>query len=148
VSDAAGITAFSAHQPHFNLLDRDGYVGDLEDLCRGRGLGVAPYFALARGFLSGKYRPSQEVPVSARAAGVQSDYMNARGWGMLEALDAIAAAHGATDAQVAIAWLIARPGITSPVVSATTPAQLIEVAGAAQLELAPEEIATLDAAGA
>jgi aryl-alcohol dehydrogenase-like predicted oxidoreductase len=148
VSDAAGIAGFTAHQPHFNLLDRAGYVGDLEDLCRTRGLGVAPYFALARGFLSGKYRPSGEIPASACAAGVQKDYMNPRGWGMLEALDAIAAAHGATDAQVAIAWLMCRPGITSPVVSATTPAQLIELAGAAQLELSPDEIAILDAAGA
>jgi aryl-alcohol dehydrogenase-like predicted oxidoreductase len=147
-SAEAGLAAFSAHQPHFNLLDRTEYVGDLEDLCRARGLGVTPYFALARGFLSGKYRPDAPIPATGRAGGVQADYMNPRGWGMLEALDAIAAAHAATDAQVAIAWLIDRPGITCPIVSATSPAQLIELAGAATLALTPAEISALDDAGA
>lgn len=148
VADSEGLIRPVVHQPHFNLLDRDGYVGDLETLCREQGLGVAPYFALARGFLSGKYRPDAPVPVTGRAAGVQSDYMNARGWGMLAVLDRVAAAHGATVAQVSLAWLLARPGITSPIVSATTPAQLTELAGAATLVLSAEDVADLDAAGA
>jgi aryl-alcohol dehydrogenase-like predicted oxidoreductase len=148
VSAAAGLTAFTVDQPHFNLLDRGGYEGDLEDLCVARGLGVATYFALARGFLSGKYRPDAPVPATSRAAGIQNDYMNARGWGMLATVDRIAAAHSATPSQVAIAWLIARPSITAPIVSATSVAQITELAGAAAVRLSPEDIAALDAAGA
>jgi len=148
ISAAAGLTAFSVHQPHFNLLDRDGYEGPLEALCVARGLGVAPYYALARGFLSGKYRPDAAVPQSGRAAGVEHDYMNARGWSVLAAVDRIAAAHDASPAQVAIAWLLARPSITAPIVSATTPDQLADLAVAATVSLQTDDIATLDAAGA
>ena len=148
VADRDGLIRPEVHQPHFNLLDRAEYVGDLENLCRTEGLGVAPYFALARGFLSGKYRPDAPVPASGRAGGVQNDYMNPRGWGMLEVLDRVAAAHEASVAQVSIAWLIARPGITAPIVSATSPNQVIELAGAAALGLTDQEIADLDAAGA
>ena len=148
VADREGLVRPEVHQPHFNLLDRAEYVGDLENLCRSEGLGVAPYFALARGFLSGKYRPDAPVPSSGRAGGVQNDYMNPRGWGMLEVLDRIAQAHDASVAQVSLAWLIARPGITAPIVSATTPAQLIELAGAAAVQLTAQDIADLDAAGA
>jgi len=148
ISADSGAIGFSVHQPHFNLLDRDQYEGSLEQLCRDRGLGVAPYFALARGFLSGKYRPNAPVPESGRAAGIQSDYMNPRGWRVLETVDRVAAAHGATPAQVAIAWLLARPSITSPIVSATTSVQLAELAGAAAVRLSAGQIAALDAAGA
>ncbi len=148
VCDAAALARPVVHQPHFNLLDRDGYVGALETLCREEGLAVAPYFALARGFLSGKYRPDAPVPTTGRAPGVRSDYMDARGWGMLAVLDRVAAAHGATVAQVSIAWLLSRPGISSPIVSATTPAQLVELAGAVSLALTADDIADLDAAGA
>jgi len=148
VSAADGVVAFSVHEPHFNLLDRDGYEGPLEQLCRERGLGVTPYFALARGFLSGKYRPDQPLPASGRAAGVERDYMNPRGWGMLETLDRIAAGHGVSQSQVSIAWLLHRPGITAPIVSATSPAQVSELADAAAVVLSDQDIAALDAAGA
>jgi aryl-alcohol dehydrogenase (NADP+) len=148
VSAAQGVVAFSVHQPHFNLLDRDGYEGPLEQLCRERGLGVAPYYALARGFLSGKYRPDQPIPTSGRAAGVERDYMNGRGWGMLEVVDRIAAGHGVSQTQVAIAWLQHRPGISAPVVSATSTAQVAELADAATVSLSEQDIAALNAAGA
>jgi aryl-alcohol dehydrogenase-like predicted oxidoreductase len=147
VSAVDGVVAFAVHQPHFNLLDRDGYEGPLEQLCRERGLGVAPYFALARGFLSGKYRPDQPLPASGRVAGVARDYMNPRGWRMLETVDRIAAGHGVAQAQVAIAWLLHRPGITAPIVSATAPAQVSELADAAGVALSDQDIAALDAAG-
>jgi aryl-alcohol dehydrogenase-like predicted oxidoreductase len=147
VSAVDGVVAFAVHQPHFNLLDRDGYEGPLEQLCRERGLGVAPYFALARGFLSGKYRPDQPLPASGRAAGVARDYMNPRGWRMLETVDRIAAGHGVSQTQVAIAWLLHRPGITAPIVSATAPAQVSELADAAGVALSDQDIAALDAAG-
>jgi len=148
VSAANGVVAFTAHQPRFNLLDRDGYEGPLEELCRERGLGVAVYFALARGFLSGKYRPDQPLPTSGRAAGVERDYMNPRGWRTLETVDRIAAGHGVSQTQVAIAWLLHRPGITAPIVSATSPAQVTELADAAAVELSHDDVAALDAAGA
>jgi aryl-alcohol dehydrogenase-like predicted oxidoreductase len=148
VSAAQSVVAFSVHQPHFNLLDRDGYEGPLEQLCRERGLGVAPYYALARGFLSGKYRPDQPIPTSGRAAGVERDYMNARGWGMLEVVDRVAAGHGVSQTQVAIAWLLHRPGISAPVVSATSTAQVAELADAATVRLSEQDIAALNAAGA
>jgi aryl-alcohol dehydrogenase-like predicted oxidoreductase len=147
-SRAQGLVAFTVHQPHFNLLDRNGYEGALEQLCRERGLGVASYFALARGFLSGKYRPDQPIPTSGRAAGVERDYMNARGWGMLEVVDRIAAGHGVSQTQVAIAWLLHRPGISAPVVSATSSAQVAELADAATVRLSEQDVAALDAAGA
>jgi aryl-alcohol dehydrogenase-like predicted oxidoreductase len=148
ISAAEGLVAFSVHQPHFNLLDRDGYEGALEQLCRERGLGVAPYFALARGFLSGKYRPDQPLPASGRAPGVERDYMNPRGWRMLETVDRIAAGHGVSQTQIAIAWLQHRPGITAPIVSATSTAQVAELADAATVHLSDQDIAALDDAGA
>ena len=148
VSEAEGLVAYTAVQPHFNLLDRAGYSGDLEELCRARGLGVTPYFALARGFLAGKYRQGEPLPDTPRAPGVERDYMNDRGWHMLAAVEEIAAAHGATAAQVALAWLMARPGVTSPIASATTPEQLRELAGAADVTLSQQEYDRLDAAGA
>ena len=147
VSAAQSVAAFSVHQPHFNLLDRDGYEGPLEQLCRERGLGVAPYYALARGFLSGKYRPDQPIPISGRAAGVERDYMNARGWGMLDVVDRVAAGHGVSQTQVAIAWLLHRPGVSAPVVSATSTAQVAELADAAAVALSEQDIAALNAAG-
>jgi len=148
VSDTAGLARYAAVQPHFNLLDRAGYDRDLEDLCRAEDLGVTPYYALARGFLAGKYRPGAPLPDTPRAPGVQRDYMNDRGWNMLAGVERVAAAHDATAAQVALAWLMARPGVTSPIASATSPEQLRELAGSADLALTADECAALDAAGA
>ena len=148
ISEERALPRFGGHQPHYNLLDRGGYEGELEELCRERELGVAVYFALARGFLTGKYRPGDAVPDTPRAAGVTRDYFNDRGFAMLEVLDEIAAAHDASPAQISLAWLMQRPGITAAVASATSPAQLAETLAAADIELTPDEFARLDAAGA
>jgi len=145
VSARDGLPRFEGVQEAFNLLDRDRYEGDLEQLCVREGVGAAAYYALARGFLSGKYRPGRPLPDSPRAQGVVRSYMNVRGAGALEAVDAVAEAHGATEAQVALAWVMARPGMTCAVASATSAEQTRELAGAMALVLSADEIARLDA---
>lgn len=136
-------------QPEYNLYDRSGYETALEPLVCEQGLGVISYYALASGFLSGKYRTAGDASQSsARGAKVVARYLNPRGLRILAALDDVAASHTATPAQVALAWLIARPGITAPIVSATGVAQLHEVLAAARLVLSAAQIAQLDAASA
>ncbi len=136
-------------QPEYNLYDRAGYEAELEPLARKEGIGVISYYSLASGFLTGKYRGSGDVARSpARGTGVVGKYLNPRGLRILSALDQVAAAHNARPAQVALAWLIARPGITAPIASATTPGQLQEIAAALQLTLAAGEISALDGASA
>jgi len=147
VSDELEIARFGAMQPRYNLVDRAEYEGALEDLCRVEELGVAVYFSLARGFLSGKYRPGQPIPETPRAGGVVREYFNDTGFAVLDALDGVAEAHAATPAQVALAWLMARPGITSAIASATSTDQVRELAGAAELELTADEWAHLDRVG-
>lgn len=142
-----GWAAPIAMQPGYNLLDREAFEGPLQDVCLAEGLGVAPYFALARGFLTGKYRRGAALPATARAAGVSSSYLNDRGFAVLEAVDAVAGAHGATPAQVALAWLMAQPAVVAPIASATRPEQVRELAGAGALRLADEDLARLRAAG-
>ena len=148
VSAREGLPRFEGLQEGYNLMDRGRYEGELEELCRREGLGVAAYFALARGFLSGKYRPGAPVPDSARAATVARAYLNERGFRVLAAVDEVAAAHGATAAQVALAWVMARPGMTCAVASATSVEQVRELAGAMDLALAEDEVRRLDAASA
>ena len=111
------------------------------------GLGVAPYFTLARGFLTGKYRQGQDLPATPRAGGIANEYLNDRGWALVAVLDEVAAAHGATPAQVALAWLMQRPSISCAIASATSPDQVAEIMGAVGLELTDAEWAKLDAAG-
>lgn len=147
VSAAEGLARYEILQPHYNLLDRSQFEGDLAQLCVAENVSVAPYFALARGFLTGKYRRDTPMPSSPRAAGIQKDYVNDRGWAMLDTLDQVAAAHGATDGQVALAWLLAKPGVVAPIASATSVDQVNELAGAA-IALSADEVAALDAAGA
>lgn len=147
VSDAKGLARFEGFQPHFNLLERAEYQGDGEQICVREGLGVAPYFTLARGFLTGKYRPGQDLPATPRAGGISNDYLNDRGWGMLAVLDEVAAAHDATLAQVSLAWLMRYPGVVSPIASATSPEQVKDIMGAVGLQITDEEFARLDAAG-
>lgn len=145
VSRLLGLPRYETLQPHYNLVERAVYEVALEPLCRQQDLGVINFFGLARGFLTGKYRSEADLSKSPRGAGVKA-YLNPRGLGVLAALDAVAEAHRATPAQVALAWQIARPGITAPIVSATSPAQWSELAGAAALALTPADIARLDAA--
>jgi aryl-alcohol dehydrogenase-like predicted oxidoreductase len=144
--DAAGGSRarYTVLQPHYNLVVRDQYEGALEDLCAKEGLGVIPYFALASGFLTGKYRSEADLKKSPRGARMK-DLVKGRGLDILAALDTVGVRHNATPAQVALAWLMARPSVTAPIASATTVAQLKELAPAAELKLSPEDIRTLEA---
>ncbi|HSJ72750.1 MAG TPA: aldo/keto reductase [Miltoncostaeaceae bacterium] len=148
VSAREGLPRFEGLHEGYNLMDRGAYEGDLEELCRREGLGVGAYFALARGFLSGKYRPGAPAPESARAGTVARAYLNERGFRVLSAVDEVAAAHGASAAQVALAWVMARPGVTCAVASATSAEQVRELAGAMELAVAEDEVRRLDAASA
>lgn len=139
---------YESLQPLYNLVERAPYEAELEPLCRREELGVINFFALARGFLTGKYRSEVDLAKSPRGAGVKTAYFNDRGWAILAALDTAAARLKATPAQVALAWQMARPGITAPIASATTPAQLAELFGAANLVLDADTVAALNAASA
>lgn len=148
VSRALGVARYETLQPEYNLYDRAGYEAELEGLVIKEGLGVINYYALASGFLSGKYRQAQDAAKSARGAGVVAKYLNPRGERILRALDDIATELKAVPAQVALAWQIARPGITAPIVSATSLAQLNELAAAARLTLSAAQVERLNQASA
>ena len=147
-SSRLGLPRYETLQPLFNLLDRTPYEAELQALAVREGLGVINFFGLARGFLTGKYRGHADLAKSPRGAGVKSAYFNDRGWRVLAALDAVAARRRATPAQVALAWQMQQPGIAAPIASATSLAQWQELAAAATLALADEDLATLDAASA
>jgi aryl-alcohol dehydrogenase-like predicted oxidoreductase len=147
-SDRHGYARYECLQPKYNLVIRDEYERELEPLCLEQGIGVIPYSSLASGFLSGKYRRGGQLPATARAAGVQKTYMNERGFAVLAAVEKVAAGTGATPAQVALSWLAHRPGITAPIASATSVAQLKEIAAAIDLRLDAETTAALDQASA
>ena len=134
-------------QPEYNLYDRKGYDGKLRNLCMSEDIGVITYFSLARGFLSGKYRSEADLGKSARGGGIK-DYLNARGFRILEALDGLAARHKAKQAEIALAWIMQREGVTAPIASATSLEQRESLIRAASLELSPGDVAELDAASA
>jgi aryl-alcohol dehydrogenase-like predicted oxidoreductase len=138
-----GRVRYVALQPQYNLMERD-YERDLAPVCERHGLACIPYFALARGFLSGKYRRGGGEIDSPRAAGVKESYANERGFAVLDALEQIAAAHDAPVAAVSLAWLRVQPTVLAPIASATSGEQLAELTASATLELAPEELARLD----
>jgi aryl-alcohol dehydrogenase-like predicted oxidoreductase len=142
-----GLPRYETLQPHYNLMER-GIEADLLPLCRARNLGVIPYFSLAAGFLTGKYRSEADLGKSVRGARSGAKYLTPRGHAVLGALDAVAARRVATPAQVALAWLLARPGVTAPIASATTIEQLEDLVRAATLRLDAEDIGMLDAASA
>ncbi|WP_254459947.1 aldo/keto reductase [Xanthomonas sacchari] len=147
VSAQYGLPRYETLQPEYNLYDRAGYEAELEPLVREQGLGVLCYYALASGFLSGKYRRTEDAGKSqARGASVVARYLNARGLRILAALDDIAGKHAATPTQVALAWLMARPGIVAPIASATSLEQLQDLLAAARLQLSTEDIAQLNTA--
>jgi aryl-alcohol dehydrogenase-like predicted oxidoreductase len=148
VSKRHGLPRYESLQPEYNLVSRAGYEQELEPLIRRENIGVISYYALASGFLSGKYRSAADLAKSAARGGAVKKFLNPHGLQVLAALDAVAAAKHATTAQVALAWLIARPGITAPIVSATSVGQLHELLGAMALQLDPDEIAQLDRASA
>jgi aryl-alcohol dehydrogenase-like predicted oxidoreductase len=147
-SDRRGYVRYESLQPKYNLVFRDEYERELEPLCLEQGVGVIPYSSLGSGFLSGKYRRGGDLPTTARAGGVQKAYMTDRGFAVLEAVEKVAAAAGATPAQVALSWLAHRPGITAPIASATSVAQLVELLGGIELRLDEEATAALDRASA
>jgi len=146
-SDRGRYVRYESLQPHYNLAYRAEYERELEPLIRDQEVGVIPYSSLASGFLTGKYRRGQTLPATPRAEGVAKRHMNDRGFAILEAVDRVAFAHDATPSQVALAWLIARPGITAPIASATSVTQMRELLGAVELRLEPAEIQALDSAG-
>ncbi|HZF43833.1 MAG TPA: aldo/keto reductase [Sphingomonadaceae bacterium] len=148
VSAANGLVAYSVLQPWYNMVERARFEGPLRDLCVARGIGVAPYYSLANGFLTGKYRSEADLGKSVRGSRNIEYLRTEKGARVLAALDGVAAETGATPAQIALAWTAAQPGITAPIASATGVAQLEELLGALRLELSGEQIAALDAASA
>jgi aryl-alcohol dehydrogenase-like predicted oxidoreductase len=147
-SDRLGLARYESLQPLYNLYDRKVFEEALEPLCRERHVGVINFYALASGFLTGKYRSAADVGKSARGAGVVSKYMNERGLRILAELDEIADRYAVSPGQIALAWQIARPAITAPIASATSVAQLVELVEAARLQLDAGAIEELDQASA
>lgn len=148
ISQLHGFARFESVQPPYNLVNRGEYEGSLEELCLEQDVGVITYSSLASGFLTGKYRPNQSLPSSPRAKRIRERYMNERGFSVLEQIDHVAEAHHATDAQVALAWIMAQPGITAAIASATSVEQVNELLGSVSLKLSEEEMAALDTASA
>ncbi len=146
LAKAQGVAAYGVIQPEYNLHDRAGFEQALAGVAEAEGLGVVCYFALASGFLSGKYRRVEDLAGTARADFLKR-YFDERGLRLLDALRGVANEVGATPAQVALAWLMQRPAVTAPIASATSVAQLDELLGAADLSLPPAAVAALDEAG-
>lgn len=147
ISQQGGYPSYQSLQPFYNLYDRADYETKLEPLCREKGLGVISYYSLASGFLTGKYRSEKDISKSPRGQRAEK-CLNERGFRILEALDRVAKQRGSTPATVSLAWLIARPGITAPIASATNLEQLHELMAAPKLELDPSEIELLNRASA
>ncbi len=146
VSQQYGYARYESLQPLYNLVERAAYERELEPFCREHVIGVIAYYSLAAGFLTGKYAPDKPLPESRRAQNVQTRYMHVHGFRVLAEVEKVAARLGATPAQVALAWMIARPGLTAPIASATSVPQMRELLGAVSLQLDPEAITALDQA--
>jgi aryl-alcohol dehydrogenase-like predicted oxidoreductase len=147
IAERNGFALPVALQPHYNLVHRDPFESDFGGIVAEKHLGVVPYYALASGFLTGKYRTTDDLGQSPRGGGV-AGLLNESGLGVLAALDTVASAHGVPVASVALAWLRSRPGVVAPLASARTTEQLPDLVVSATLELAADEIAALDAASA
>jgi aryl-alcohol dehydrogenase-like predicted oxidoreductase len=147
-SERLGLPRYVSLQPNYNLYDRAEFERELQPLCLREQVGVINYYALAAGFLTGKYRSADDAGKSARGGGVVKKYVNERGLRILAALDEAAQALGATPGQVAIAWLMAHAGVTSPIASATSVQQLQELVAAARLKLDAATLRKLDEASA
>ncbi len=146
-SQQHGYARYQCLQPLYNLYDRADYETKLEPLCEANGLGVIPYFSLAAGFLTGKYRAGADVEGKARGSMVKK-YLNERGFRILGALDRVAHAYGSTPGKVSLAWMLARPSITAPIASATSLDQLNDLIDATKLKLDDSSIRELDEASA
>lgn len=147
-SEREGLARYVAVQPHYNLVSRGTYEGGLQDTVARAGLAAVPYFALASGFLTGKYRPNGEAVASERAEGAAEHLETERGRKVLAALDAVARERGAEVATVALAWLAAQPTVAAPIASARTVEQLPALMAVAELKLTAAELADLTAASA
>lgn len=147
ISAKNGLPRYESLQPEYNLYERAGYEKELEPLCRKEKIGVIGYFGLASGFLTGKYRSEADLTKSQRGEDIRQ-YLNERGFRILKALDLVATETKATPAQVAVAWLIVRPGVTAPIVSATNTEQSHDLIKAMRLELSAAQIEALNAASA
>ena len=147
VSKRLGLPRYESLQPLYNLYDRGVFERELEPLCERENIGVIPYYSLAAGFVSGKYRSEADLAQRARGDSVKK-YLNERGLGILEALDEVAAKYSSTPARVALAWLIARPSITAPIASATSLDQLNDLIEATRLDLDQESMEMLNRASA
>jgi aryl-alcohol dehydrogenase-like predicted oxidoreductase len=139
------LTGYQVLQPEYNLYSRSGFEAELRDLCIRADLGVITYFSLASGFLSGKYRSKDDIAGRARADMLEK-YFDARGQRILAALEAVAEARNATAAEVALAWLMTRDGVTAPIASATSLQQLDSLLRATQLTLSTADLDALSAA--
>ncbi|MEI2733683.1 MAG: aldo/keto reductase [Rhodoblastus sp.] len=148
ISAQNGLPRYECMQPEYNLVERGIYEGELQDLCVKEEIGVIPFYSLAAGFLTGKYRSEADLGKSVRGPRTAGKYLKTNGPKVLAALDSVAAAHKATCAQVALAWIMARKGLTAPIASATSLAQLEELLGATKLSLTAADIAELDQASA
>ena len=144
---ARGGPRYEVLQPEYNLADRREFENGLVDLCTREEIGVITYFSLAKGFLSGKYRTEADLAKSARGSGVKA-YLEPRGFRILDALEKVAASHKAKPAEVALAWVMARPGVTAPIASATSVEQVASLVRATELKLTEADMAALDKASA
>lgn len=143
----SGLTVPSALQPWYNLVEREKFEAELREVAVAHGLAVFPFYSLANGFLTGKYRSKDDLAKSVRGPR-NTDYLEGRGQDVLAALDEVAAQTGSAPATVALAWTMAQPAITAPIASATSLPQLAELVASLHLELTPQQIARLDAASA
>jgi len=146
VAKTKSLPRYEVLQPEYNLYARAGFEGALADLCVREGLGVVTYYSLASGFLTGKYRSKDDFGKSPRGEDMDK-YLDARGRAILAALDEVSARHGAKPAEVALAWLMARPGVTAPIASATARVHVDSFARAAALRLSADDMARLTTAG-
>ncbi len=146
ISEANGYPRYEVQQPLYNLVRRDEYEGDLEEFCIEQHVGVVTYSSLASGFLTGKYRQGADLPKTQRAQGVHQRYWSEQNFSLLDRLDQVALQYNATPAQVALAWLLTRPGITAPIASATSVEQTRELLGALNIKLDQPVLNMLDPA--
>jgi aryl-alcohol dehydrogenase-like predicted oxidoreductase len=140
-----GLPRYESLQPEYNLYDRETFEKDDLGIVQASGIGVIPYFGLAAGFLTGKYRSEADLQKSQRGGGIGKKYLNDKGFQILKALDAVADRHGISQAQVALAWLMQAPGITAPIASGTKVEQVQELTKAMDVQLSPEDVAAMQA---
>ena len=147
LAKASDLPRYHVLQPEYNLVSREKFEGELQDYCVTENIGVLPYYGLASGFLTGKYRNEADLGQSVRGAGMRK-LLDGKGKAVLDAMDIVVDQTGATHAQVALAWLIAQPGVTAPIASATSAQQIEDLLPAMSLTLTPDQYDSLTLAGA